>query len=89
MAAAAVICCCGSARRARPTAPRPRRARVPTSWTSRPADPLIGPIAREHAGDASTRIDTIFADRLDGYRERELAAEGEAMKHVLMPGSSR
>ncbi len=45
---------------------------VPTTWRSRPADPLIGAIAREHAGDASTRIDTIFADRLDGYRERRL-----------------
>jgi hypothetical protein len=45
---------------------------VPTTWKSRPADPLIGVIARERAGDASTRIDTIFADRLDGYRERRL-----------------
>jgi hypothetical protein len=48
-------------------------AAIPSRWTSRPADPLIGPIARERAGDASTRIDTIFADRLDGYRERTLA----------------
>jgi hypothetical protein len=48
-------------------------APVPMEWTSRPADPLIGPIAREHVGDASSRIDTIFADRLDGYRERTLA----------------
>jgi hypothetical protein len=47
-------------------------AAVPTSWTSRPADPLIGPIAREHAGDASSRIDYLFADRLDGFRERRL-----------------
>lgn len=47
-------------------------ASVPTSWTSRPADPLIGPIAREHAGEASARIDYIFADRLDGFRERRL-----------------
>ena len=46
---------------------------VPTQWKSRPADPLIGPIAPELFGDASTRIDTIFADRLDGYRERTLA----------------
>jgi hypothetical protein len=45
---------------------------VPASWRSRPADPLIGAISRERAGDASTRIDTIFADRLDGYRERRL-----------------
>ena len=48
-------------------------AQVPVSWTSRPADPLVGPIAREHAGDASSRIDYLFADRLDGYRERRLS----------------
>jgi hypothetical protein len=48
-------------------------AQVPASWTSRPADPLVGPIAREHAGDASARIDYLFADRLDGYRERRLS----------------
>jgi len=48
-------------------------APVPTTWTSRPADPLIGPIAREHVGDASTGFDTVFADRLEGYRERTLA----------------
>lgn len=47
-------------------------AAVPTTWSSRPADPLIGPIDRGHAGDASARIDYIFADRLDGYRERRL-----------------
>ena len=49
-----------------------KSARMPTAWTSRPADPLIGVIAREHAGEASTRIDTIFADRMDGYRDRRL-----------------
>jgi len=48
-------------------------APVPEEWTSRPTDALVGPIAREHAGDASTRIDTIFADRLDGFRARRLA----------------
>ena len=48
-------------------------AQIPASWTSRPADPLVGPIAREHAGDASSRIDYLFADRLDGYRERRLS----------------
>lgn len=48
-------------------------AQVPASWTSRPADPLIGPIARENAGDASERIDYLFADRLEGYRERQLS----------------
>ncbi len=50
----------------------PAAAAVPETWTSRPADPLIGPIARDHAGDASARLDTIFADRLDGYRELRL-----------------
>ena len=49
-------------------------AETPTSWTSRPADPLIGPIARENAGDASARIDYLFADRLEGYRDRRLTA---------------
>ncbi|MFN0247258.1 MAG: hypothetical protein ACKV2T_10255 [Kofleriaceae bacterium] len=49
---------------------------VPTSWTSRPADPLIGPIARENAGDASARIDYLFADRLEGYRDRRLSGRG-------------
>jgi hypothetical protein len=42
---------------------------LPEIERSRPADALVGPITREHAGDASARIDTIFADRLDGYRE--------------------
>ena len=51
---------------------RPAAAALPENWTSRPTDPLIGPIAREHAADASARIDTIFADRLDGYREIRL-----------------
>lgn len=36
---------------------------------SRPADPLIGRIAKERAGDASARLDTIYADRLAGYRD--------------------
>ena len=49
---------------------------TPVEWKSRPADPLIGPIAHEHAADASSRIDTIFADRLDGYRSRKLARHG-------------
>ena len=48
-------------------------AQIPTTWKSRPADPLIGPIARENVGDASSRIDAIFADRLDGYRDRQFA----------------
>jgi len=50
----------------------PEAHAVPASWRSRPADALVGRIQRDHAGDAATRIDTIFADRLDGYRERRL-----------------
>jgi len=50
----------------------PTAAKLPASWTSRPTDPLIGPIAREQAGDASSRIDYIFADRLDGFRDQRL-----------------
>ena len=49
---------------------------VPVEWTSRSADALIGPIARDHAGDALSRIDTIFADRLDGFRARRLTRGG-------------
>jgi len=60
------------------TSPPPAKpeaeASLPASWTSRPIDPLIGPIPRERAGDASARIDYIFADRLDGFRERRLSA---------------
>lgn len=52
-------------------------AAPPATWTSRPADALIGPIARERAGDASARIDTIFADRMDGYRDRRLSRGGK------------
>jgi len=58
------------------TPPVERSAEIPTEWKSRPADPLIGPIKQEHAGDASDRIDAIFADRLDGYRDRALTARG-------------
>ena len=51
----------------------PHLAPVPAEWRSRPADALIGPIGRDRAGDASARIDAIFADRLDAFRARRLA----------------
>lgn len=63
-------------------------AMTPTEWRSRPADPLIGKIenecikktaaecAREATLSTNSRIDHIFADRLDGYRERLLARPG-------------
>jgi hypothetical protein len=54
----------------------PAAAAVPTTWTSRPADALIGKIDPQASGDARTRIDTIFADRMDGYRERRLSRGG-------------
>ena len=54
----------------------PAPAVVPEEQRSRSADPLIGPIAHEHAGDAGARIDAIFADRLDGFRTRRLTRGG-------------
>jgi len=60
-------------------APAPDHARrpLPVEWTSRSADSLIGPIGREHAGDASARIDAIFADRLAGFRAQQLTRGGK------------
>lgn len=49
------------------------RAPMPVEWTSRSADALIGRITGNRVDDASARIDTIFADRLDGFRARRLA----------------
>ncbi len=45
---------------------------VPTRWTSRPADALVGEIRREDAGAAAARLDSIYSDRLDGCREATL-----------------
>jgi hypothetical protein len=67
VAAAAILLWLGAPRRVHVIDHAP--AALQDNWKSRPADPLIGPIARDHAGDASARLDTIFADRLDGYRE--------------------
>lgn len=58
----------------------PTVAKLPETWRSRPVDPLIGPIARDSAGDASSRIDYIFADRLDGYRDRRLSGRARGGK---------
>lgn len=59
------------------TPPGAVRAELPPEWRSRSADALVGPIARDHAGDAGVRIDEIFADRLDGLRARRLASGGK------------
>ena len=70
-AAAVLLLWFGRAERVHGTSPVAQP--TPVHWKPRPADPLIGPISRDRAGDASTRIDTIYADRLAGYRERRLA----------------
>lgn len=74
---------------ARPAAPaQPEVTYVtPTRWTSRPADAVVGPIDRDRAGDAAARIDDIFADRLDGYRERRF--EGSHRAARVNRGGSR
>ena len=65
----------------RPAAPAPEApataAVTPIHQRSRPADPLIGVIAATPSLDgasraAVSRIDTIYADRLAGFRERTL-----------------
>ena len=40
---------------------------------SRPADRIVGMIARDNAHLASSRIDAIYADRLEGYRSIRLS----------------
>ncbi len=62
----------------RPTVtPRmPATAPLPLAWQSRPADALVGAIDRAQAGNAAMRIDAIYADRLDGYRNARYAQAG-------------
>jgi hypothetical protein len=43
-------------------------AELPAAMRSRPSDALVGRIDRARSGDASARIDQIFADRSAGYR---------------------
>ncbi len=59
----------------RPTPSAPSAA-LPGELRSRPTDPLIGEITPDRADDAVSRIDTIFADRLDGYRRLSLERGG-------------
>jgi len=46
-----------------------RPVRLDVANTSRPADPLVGVIARRDAGRARERVDLVFADRMHGYRD--------------------
>jgi hypothetical protein len=76
-------------RKPAPPVEHPTATNVPVSWKSRPSDPLIGRIDNECSGKAalecareatvhtSSRIDHIFADRLEGYRERRFARGGK------------
>ena len=49
---------------------------LPLAWQSRPADALVGAIDRADAGNAAMRIDAIYADRLNGYRNARYAQAG-------------
>lgn len=65
---------------------RQAAAEVDPAHFSRPADPLIGRIPRQKAGQASSRLDAIYADRLAGYRDLQLA--GRAAR-AAAPGEKR
>ena len=54
----------------RPNVPHqaPPHVVLPDHFHSRSSDALVGRIARAEAGDASRRLDMIFADRLHSYR---------------------
>ncbi|MEZ4360379.1 MAG: hypothetical protein R3B48_09375 [Kofleriaceae bacterium] len=49
---------------------------TPARWSSRPADEVVGEIRRDASGDAAARLDSIYADRLEGYREVTLFQRG-------------
>lgn len=70
-AAAAVLAFVPFSRGPVPRAPEIAVGR-PHKERSRPADPLIGPIARADSGEARARIDVLYADRLAGYRALRL-----------------
>ncbi len=51
---------------------------LPIAEQSRPTSPLVGQIGRSNAAQASSRLDTIYSDRLSGYRSlayRRIAGE--------------
>jgi hypothetical protein len=57
-----------------------REVPLDVSNVSRPADPLVGRIAKADRSKASERIDLIYADRMAGYRDLAFrrAVPGEA-----------
>lgn len=72
----------------RPAPIAPATAEVPTHWKSRSADSLIGRIneckpdqdrlecAKIATVKTSSRMDHIFSDRMQGYRDRQMARGG-------------
>lgn len=63
----------GDRDREKTNAVRPQPAlRLSVANTSRTADPLVGVIERGASDRARERIDIIFADRMDGYRDLTL-----------------
>lgn len=54
-----------------------RAAPVPAAFTSRPTDAVVGEISRAASGEAARRIDSIYSDRLDGYRTSALFRQGD------------
>lgn len=54
-----------------------RAAPVAPAFTSRPADLVVGEISRAASGEAARRIDSIYSDRLDGYRAAVLFRQGD------------
>lgn len=71
VAAAAVIALVIRTPRTPPAAPA-AAPELAEHLRSRPADAVVGVIPQERAADAAGRIDAIYADRLDGYRELAL-----------------
>lgn len=54
---------------ARPTAPDSQKLELSAIHRSRSADPLIGQIPKSQSGHASARLDTIYSDRMAGFRD--------------------
>lgn len=57
--------------------PKHQPAKGPVSWYSRPTDALVGEIKVNTAPATSARLDLIYADRLDGFRDRALLRGGK------------
>lgn len=72
VAAAAVIALAIRTPRTSPVPAAPAAPELAEHLRSRPADALVGVIPQERAADAANRMDAIYADRLDAYRELAL-----------------